>query len=252
MSISRKEQWVQIAELDDLDQIRFTVEFQDIMGDLAWEARAFVGHLLGLWYDPFEHILDYTSGEAKYSKDQPGTFDRNSLDEPQDVVEYWATRWSENDKSHSPPHEAGTGLGLDVDWYRDVLRSKLVSIKLPKRLLIAYKDKMIERDRKFEEEFEQIEGTEVITEPEDHRISTGALRLPEEAISNIAGTYLFEKVGDAVAAEKPVWDEEKWFVNVMLPSQNKELGKLLFTANGQLIMAESDSPKLLEQRANED
>src|SRR5271157_3350853 len=28
------------------------------MSDLGWEAKAFVGHLLGLWYDPFEHLLD--------------------------------------------------------------------------------------------------------------------------------------------------------------------------------------------------
>lgn len=154
MPISRKEQWIQIAELDKNDRICFTPEFENIMGDLGWEAKAFVGHLLGLWYDPFEHILDYTSGDAKFTKDQPGKFDRNSLDEPQDVVEYWAKKWSKNDKFHQLPHEAGTGLGLDVDWYRDVLRAKLVSIKLPKRLLIAYKDKMIEREQKFEEEFE--------------------------------------------------------------------------------------------------
>lgn len=154
MPINREEKWIQIAELDQQNQIWFTKEFQEIMADLGWEAKALVGHLLGLWYDPFEHILDYTSGEAKYSKDQPGTYDRNSLDEPQDVVEYWAKTWSENDKFHQPAHEAGTGLGLDVDWYRDVLRAKLVSIKLPKRLLIAYKDKMIEMEQKFENEFE--------------------------------------------------------------------------------------------------
>jgi hypothetical protein len=150
----RNEQWVQVAELDEGDQIYFTKEFQDLMGELGWEAKAFVGHLLGLWYDSFEHILDYTTGEAKYSKDQPGAYDRNGLDEPQDVVEYWAKRWSENDKFHHPSHEAGTGLGLDVAWYRDVLRAKLVSIKLPKRLLIVYKEKMIERDRKLGEGFE--------------------------------------------------------------------------------------------------
>ena len=57
MPISRHEDWVQIAELDDQDQIRFTPEFRALMSDLGWEAKAFVGHLLGLWYDPFEHLL---------------------------------------------------------------------------------------------------------------------------------------------------------------------------------------------------
>lgn len=143
MPISRQEAWIQIADLDADDHIFFTPEFQALMGELGWEAKAFVGHLLGLWYDPFEHMLDYGSGEAVFSQDQPGRFDRNGLDEPQEVVEYWAERWSRHDKYHEPAHEAGTGLGLDIDWYRDVLRAKLVSIRLPKRLLVAYKEKVL-------------------------------------------------------------------------------------------------------------
>lgn len=86
-------------------------------------------------------------------------------------------------------------------------------------------------------------------------LGTNSIRpqhLTAEAISNLAGTYLFEKVGDAVAAEAPVWDGEKWRVKVTLPSLQKELGKLTFAADGQLVTAESDSPTLLEQRANED
>ena len=71
MPISRHEDRVQIADLDDQDQIRFTPEFRALMSDLGWEAKAFVGHLLGLWYDPFEHLLDYTSGEATCTQDQP-------------------------------------------------------------------------------------------------------------------------------------------------------------------------------------
>lgn len=55
------------------------------MGDPGWEAKAFVGHLLGLWYDPFEHLLDYTSGEAALPADQPDAYDRNALDEPQEI-----------------------------------------------------------------------------------------------------------------------------------------------------------------------
>ena len=39
---------------------------------------------------------------------QLGEFDRYTLDEPQDVVEYWALEWSENDQFHQPPHKAGT------------------------------------------------------------------------------------------------------------------------------------------------
>ncbi len=120
------------------------------MGELGWEAKAFVGHLLELWYDPFEHMLDYSSGEATATLDQPGEFDRNGLDEPQDVVEYWATRWSVHAKMHRPSHEAGTGLELDSAWYRDILRAKLVSLRLPERLLIAYKDPVLARIQAWE------------------------------------------------------------------------------------------------------
>jgi len=160
MPISRNDEWVQIAELDDQDRIYFTAEFCDIMGELGWEAKAFVGHLLGLWYDPFEHMLDYTSGEAKLTEDQPGEFDRNSLDEPQEVVEYWAETWSQHGNHHKPSHEAGKGLNLGVDWHRDVLRAKLVSLRVPKRLLLAYRDEVLRVIRQFEEEFNRRTGNE--------------------------------------------------------------------------------------------
>ncbi|MEW6738107.1 MAG: hypothetical protein AB1489_42930, partial [Acidobacteriota bacterium] len=150
MTISRDEEWLQIAELDKENRIYFTEEFQALMGELGWEAKAFVGHLLGLWYDPFEHMLDYTTGESTCTQDQPGEFDRNGLAEPQDVVEYWAERWSKNESVHEKTHEAGLGLELGPDWYRDILRAKLISIKLPKRLLVEYKEKTITRIHELE------------------------------------------------------------------------------------------------------
>ena len=95
------------------------------------------------------------------------------------------------------------------------------------------------------------EGTEVVIEPEDHTISIRPKRLTADAIADRAGTYIFEKVGDAVAAEPPEWDGEKWQVTISLPAENKILGKLTFSADGQLISSESDSPRVLEARANE-
>jgi hypothetical protein len=65
------------------------------------------------------------------------------LDQPQDVVEDWAVDWSQTGREHKPSHQAGTGLGLSVDWYRDVLRAKLVSLRLPRRLLVEYKTRFI-------------------------------------------------------------------------------------------------------------
>jgi hypothetical protein len=144
MTIRHDEEWIAIAQLDQQNYIYFTPEFRELMGDLGWEAKALVGHLLGLWYDPFEHMLDYTSGQACYTPDQPGQFDSNGLDEPQEVVEYWAEFWSQNDNAHQPTHKAGTGLTFGIEWYRDVLRAKLVSLKLPKRLLLTYRQQLLE------------------------------------------------------------------------------------------------------------
>jgi hypothetical protein len=155
MPIRRDDDWIQVAELDERDQISFTPAFRAIMGELGWEAKKFVGHLLGLWYDPFEHMLDYNSGEATTTTDQPGTFDCNDLDEPQDVVEYWAESWSHNGDAHDPTHLAGTGLGLPADWYRDILRAKLVSLRIPRRLLEAYREHVVTREAELREQLIQ-------------------------------------------------------------------------------------------------
>ena len=39
--IRRTEEWVQIAELDEDNQVRFTPAFRELMNDLDWEAKAF-------------------------------------------------------------------------------------------------------------------------------------------------------------------------------------------------------------------
>jgi hypothetical protein len=38
MPVSRKEKWVQIAELGENDQIYFTPSYLELMGELGWEA----------------------------------------------------------------------------------------------------------------------------------------------------------------------------------------------------------------------
>ena len=139
MTISRNDDWIRVAALNERDEILFTHEFLEVMGEIGWGAKAFVGHLLGLWYDAFEHVRDYF-GDAKETADQPGKVETGDIEGPQDVVEYWATKWAAEGKLHKPTHEAGTGLGLGAAWYRDVLRAKLVSIRLPRRLLVEYRE----------------------------------------------------------------------------------------------------------------
>jgi hypothetical protein len=67
--IGRNKRWVQIAYLDVQEQIQYTRLFQDLMGELGWEVRPCVGHLIGLWYDPFEHMLDGSREQQARGKD---------------------------------------------------------------------------------------------------------------------------------------------------------------------------------------
>ena len=102
--------------------------------------------------------MDYTSGNAAYTADQPEQCDCHDLAEPQDVVEYWAMLWNQYKNSHEPPHEAGMGLDLGVEWYRDILRAKLVSLRIPQRLLLAYTAKSRQHYAALEEAIRQQEG----------------------------------------------------------------------------------------------
>lgn len=94
-------------------------------------------------------------------------------------------------------------------------------------------------------------GTEVTIEPQNPELAIRPQRLTDEAIFNLAATYLFEKVGDAVAAETPLWDGERWLVKVTLPHRQKDLGRLFYAADGKFVPSESDSPTRLEEKANE-
>jgi hypothetical protein len=58
MPIHRDDDWLQIAELDDQDQIRFTPEFQAMMGDLGWGAKLVSLRL------PRRLLLEYKLTEA--------------------------------------------------------------------------------------------------------------------------------------------------------------------------------------------
>ncbi len=39
MTISQKEEWIQIAELDEDEQIRFTPAYRELVEDIGWEGK---------------------------------------------------------------------------------------------------------------------------------------------------------------------------------------------------------------------
>jgi len=133
-----KEPWVKIAELDSEGKIVFTKEYLNIMGELGWEAKAFAAHLITHWADEYEHTLDRES-------------DEENEDKGIDVVDYWGKHWSQAKWPETLQER------MSADWYTDILRAKLLTIALPKRLLIEYRDKCLEKERKLLNHFEMRE-----------------------------------------------------------------------------------------------
>ncbi len=101
------------------------------------------------------------------------------------------------------------------------------------------------------EKFGWREGTKVMLELHDRTVSIVPQELTAMDIVEIASVFILEKVGDATAIKKPQKQEDKWVVDVVLPHARKDLGRLVFTGDGELISDESDSPSKLIAKANE-
>jgi len=95
------------------------------------------------------------------------------------------------------------------------------------------------------------EGTRVIVENQEGSVSIYPQQLTPVDIANRACNYLLDHVGDAVAVKTPYRVNNHWVVPVVLAYKQKDLGKLLFTSSGELIIEKSDSPAILLERANE-
>ena len=101
------------------------------------------------------------------------------------------------------------------------------------------------------EKFGWREGTKVILEVHNRTVAIVPQELTAMDIVEIASIFLLEEVGDATAIKKPQKQEDKWVVDVVLPHARKNIGRLVFTGNGELISDKSDSPSKLIEKANE-
>ena len=122
--IASDEEWVSICELDENQEICFTKEYLDITSDLGWGARKFAAHLITHWTLEFQTLLDYF-GPEDADEDMYSGIDGEPMDVKEDVTDLW--------EYYGIPYD-----GLDGEWYRDVLRAKLLTIKLPVRLIKEY------------------------------------------------------------------------------------------------------------------
>jgi len=123
--IAPDENWVQICKFDEDNEICFTNEYLQLTKELGWGARKFAAHLITHWDgDNLQNILDYL-GPEDAEEDKYSGIDGQPMDVKEDVTDLW--------EYYGKPYD-----GLEGEWYRDVLRSKLVTLKLPERIIKEY------------------------------------------------------------------------------------------------------------------
>lgn len=118
------EEMVSICELDADNEIRFTKEYLTLTSELGWGARKFASHLISHWTLDFQSLLDYF-GPMEDEQDKYNGIDGEPMDVREDITDLW--------EYYGQPYD-----GLEGEWYRDVLRAKLLTIRLPKRLIVDY------------------------------------------------------------------------------------------------------------------
>ena len=116
-------EWIQICCVKEND-ICFTKEYLDVIGCLGWGARKFGAQLVTHWEPRFQGMLDYF-GPDDIEEDWYSGIDGEGMD----VGELLPDLWECKDIPFS---------GLDSEWHRDIMRAKLISTKLPKKLIENY------------------------------------------------------------------------------------------------------------------
>lgn len=119
------DEWIQICCVRE-NEICFTQEYLDLTRCLGWGARKFAAHLITHWEPKFQNVLDYF-GPEEVEEDWYSGIDGEAMDVGEIIPDLLET--------YKIPFE-----GLDCEWHRDIMRSKLLSIKLPKKLIEKYVD----------------------------------------------------------------------------------------------------------------
>ncbi len=123
IDLSRTDTWVQICEVEGND-LKFTQEYLKITGCLGWGARKLASHLALGWDKEYENLLDYF-GPEDAEEDLYSGIDGQAMD----VCEITPEKLENKDIPLK---------GLDKEWHRDLYRAKLMTLKIPKKLLEQY------------------------------------------------------------------------------------------------------------------
>lgn len=121
--IFKDEKYVQLAELDSDGDIVFTKEVMDLTKNFAG-LRRFVAQLISHWGPEYAGMLDYF-GSNDLDADSFSGIDGEKMDVREDVADVWSYR------DLAAPD-------LETEWYRDMMRAKLISIRIPERLIKDY------------------------------------------------------------------------------------------------------------------
>jgi hypothetical protein len=121
--IYKDEKYIQLAEFDDTGEIRFTSEF--LAATKAFPgARKFASQLISHWGPEYTRMLDYF-GPDDAEQDIYTCVDGDPMACREDIPDLWSY------KDLALP-------GLEAEWYRDMMHAKLVSLRIPERLVAEY------------------------------------------------------------------------------------------------------------------
>jgi hypothetical protein len=122
--IFKDEECVQVAEIGNDGEIRFTKEMLELTNNFPG-LRKFVARLISHWEgDMLDTMLDYF-GSDEAEGDQYSGIDGEPMSVRTDIPDLWSY------KDLPIP-------GLSSEWYQDIMLAKLVSIKIPERLIKEY------------------------------------------------------------------------------------------------------------------
>jgi len=118
------DKYISVCKFDDDNDIIFTDEYLALMKDTG-NARSFAARLISWWEgENLQTLLDYF-GPDDEEMDRFDGIDGHKMDLRQDLTDLMEY------KDLALP-------GLDSEWHRDILRSKLITLKLPEKLIKEY------------------------------------------------------------------------------------------------------------------
>jgi hypothetical protein len=95
-------------------------------------------------------------------------------------------------------------------------------------------------------------GTKLFVETQEHNLYVRQQELSAKEIARLARIHLAEHVGNATDVKTPIRINGKWRVEAVLSHRPQTIGYMTFTAQGELVEDESDSPAKLRGLSDED